>query len=399
MKRPFINRNFFLIWSGKLVSMIGDRFYTIVLALWVLKKSNSPAIMGVVLVASALPAFLVSFVSGAIVDLANRKRIMIVTDCIRGLLISLIAYLEFAGVLEIWHIVAVSILVSILNAFFDPAVKALIPDVVDAEDLPNANALEQLISGISGVIAPILGAVAIGTVGYFGGFLINGISFVLSAFFELFIDAPKRARKPRAQAHGLSGDIRDGFAFVFQNATLIKVVVIIAAVHFAVGSFSLVMPFLAQSISDSTMNLGLLQGFIGIGMVIGATKLNIKNLRKRTNNLLILLVCVLGTLYLASGALSSLSVATILPYLVAVALMGITISNAASFWQLLLQLETPPDKRGRVFGIVSILSNVSMPIAYGTIGILLEYIGFPLYLMLLGALFLWISLVWRRKLA
>jgi DHA3 family macrolide efflux protein-like MFS transporter len=398
MKRHFINRNFFLIWSGKLVSMIGDRFYTIVLALWVLKKSNSPAIMGVVLVASALPAFLVGFLSGAIVDLANRKRIMIITDLIRGLLISLVAYLEFAGVLELRHIVAVSIAVSMLNAFFDPAVKALIPDVVEAKDLPGANALEQLINGLSGVTAPILGAVAIGAVGYFGGFLINGISFILSAFFELFIDAPKNIRKPQTETRSLADDIKGGFSFVFQNGALMKVVAIIAVVHFAVGSFSLVLPFLAQSISENEMNLGLLQGFIGIGMVIGATKLNVKNLRRRNNSLLILLVCILGALYLLSGALRSLHVATIIPYLVIVALMGMTISNAASFWQLLLQLNTPPDKRGRVFGIVSILSNISMPIAYGTIGILLETIDFPVYLMLLGALFLLISLAWRRKL-
>lgn len=398
MKRQFINRNFFLIWSGKLVSMIGDRFYTIVLALWVLKKSNSPAIMGVVLVASALPAFLVSFLSGAIVDLTNKKWIMIVTDLIRGLLISLVAYLEFTGVLELWHILAVSMAVSMLNAFFDPAVKALIPDVVEAKDLPGANALEQLINGISGVIAPILGAVAIGAVGYFGGFLINGISFILSAFFELFIDAPKRARKLQTEARSLAADIRGGFSFVFQNGALMKVVAIIAVVHFAVGSFSLILPFLAQSISSNTMNLGLLQGFIGIGMVIGATKLNVKNLRRRNNSLLILLVCILGTLYFLSGALRSLNVATIIPYLVTVALMGMTISNAASLWQLLLQLNTPPDKRGRVFGIVSILSNISMPVAYGTIGILLETIDFPVYLMLLGAVFLVISLAWRRKL-
>lgn len=395
--KQLLNRNFFLIWSGKLVSMIGDRFYTIVLALWVLQKSNSPAIMGAVLVASALPAFAVSFVSGAIVDCADKKWVMVVTDLIRGLLISLIAYLELASALELWHILAVSVLVSMLNAFFDPAVKALIPEVVDTQDLPGANALEQLINGLSGVIAPLLGAVAIGAVGYFGGFLINGISFILSAFFELFIHAPKAVTPPRVEKRSLAADVKNGFTFVLKNGTLLKVVVIIAAAHFAVGSFSLVLPFLAQSISASAMNLGLLQGFIGIGMVVGATILNVKSLRERKNSTLILLIFILGALYLLSGALSALRVSSVVPYLAAVALMGITISNAASFWQLLLQLQTPPGMRGRVFGIVSIMANISMPIAYGTIGILLEAIDFPLYLMLLGAVFVCLSLAWRKK--
>lgn len=397
MKRYFINPNFFLIWSGKLVSMIGDRFYTIVLALWVLKKSNSPAIMGLVLITSALPAFAVSFLSGAVVDRANKKIAMIVTDVLRGLLILLVAFLEYAGCLELWHILAVSMAVSVLNAFFDPAVKALIPEVVETERLPAANALEQLINGISGVIAPILGAAAIGTVGYFGGFLINGISFVASAFFELFIKAPRIIANVSLSKQRLSAEIKSGFAFVFQNALLMKVVIIIAVVHFAVGSFSLALPFLAQSISASALNLGLLQGAIGLGMVIGATKLNVKNLRGTTTALLLPLMLGLGALFAATGAFGQFHVETVLPYLAVVTLMGIAISNAASIWQLILQLETPSGIRGRVFGIVSILSNVSMPVAYGTIGILLEYIDFPVYLLLLGALFVWLYLLWRGR--
>ena len=238
---------------------------------------------------------------------------------------------------------------------------------------------------------------AIGAVGYFGGFLINGISFILSAFFELFIHAPKPAARPRSETRGLALGVKAGFAFVWRNGMLMKVVAIIAAVHFAVGSFSLVLPFLAQSISENPMNLGLLQGFIGIGMVTGATKLNVKHLRERKNSLLILLLCILGALYLISGALRLLRVASILPYLAAAALMGIAVANAASFWQLLLQMETPPGMRGRVFGIVSILSNISMPIAYGTVGVLLEAVDFPIYLLLLGAVFICLSLAWRRK--
>ena len=394
----FSNRNFFLIWSGKLVSMIGDRFYTLVLALWLLKKSGSPAIMGAVLVASALPAFLAGFLSGAIVDRANKKRVMVVTDLLRGLLTSLLAYLELTGALLLWHIIAVSVAVSVLNAFFDPAAKALIADVVPEPDWPGANALEQLVNGVSGILAPLLGAVAIGAVGYSGGFLINGVSFLLSAFLETFIRAPEPAPQPRAQRGRLSADVRGGFAFVLQNSRLLKVVAIVAAAHFAAGSFGLVLPFLAQSLSANEMNLGLLQGSVGAGMVLGATALNVKRLRKRSNRLLIRLVRALGALYLLTGTLRALGVSSVFPYLAAVALIGAALSNAASLWQLLLQLETPPALRGRVFSIVSILANVSIPVAYGTVGLLLETVGFPLYLILLGVLFLLLSLLWRRKL-
>lgn len=392
----FIIKNYSLIWSGKLVSMVGDRFYTLVLALWVLEKSKSPSIMGFVLVASALPAFLISFVSGAYVDLKNKKNILIITDMIRGLLITIVAYLEFLGILEVWHIIVVSITVSLLNAFFDPAIKSLIPEVVDEKDLPNANALEQLISGISNIIGPILGAIAIGFIGFFGGFLINGISFIVSAIFEMLIDAP-HVKKEKRTKNSYKDDIIEGFLYVLQKQSLIKVLIIIAIIHFAVGSFSLILPFLSSSISDSEMNLGFLQGFLGIGMVIGATKLNIKNFNKTTNNLLILLVLILGTLYFLVGALGLWNTSTLIPYLIVVAFIGLVISNAATFWQLILQLETPANLRGRVFGIVSMLANISIPIAYAAIGILLEYMDFSIYLIILGCTFVLLSFLWRNS--
>lgn len=154
----FINKNYFLIWSGKFVSMIGDRFYTLVLALWVLKESNSPLLMGVMLFASTLPAFLMGIFTGAYVDRSNQKHIMIVTDLLRGLIILCVTYLEMTNMLSIQILIFCSILISVLNAFFEPSIKSIIPLVVRQEELAKANGLEQLINGISSVMAPVFGA-------------------------------------------------------------------------------------------------------------------------------------------------------------------------------------------------------------------------------------------------
>ena len=99
-------------------------------------------------------------------------------------------------------------------------------------------------------------------------------------------------------------------------------------------------------------------------MAIGATKLNIKNLRKRNNNLLTLLVLILGILYSLIGVLEISNIYTLLPYLTVVTFMGLVISK---------------------------------PIAYGIIGILLECISFSIYLIILGCSFVVISFLWRKS--
>lgn len=353
----FINKNYFLIWSGKFVSMIGDRFYTLVLALWVLKKSESPMMMGAVLIASTLPAFIVGFFAGTYVDMKNKKFIMIVTDLIRGVLILSVAYLEYLDHLDIQLIIIVSMIISAINAFFEPSIKALIPDVVKANELARANALEQLINGISSVVGPILGAVAIGLVGFFGGFLINGISFVLSAIFEIFIKVDYYKNESKA-AYKFIDNMKEGYAFVIKKQLLLEVLSIIAVVHFAVGSFTLILPFFANTLSGNDIALGLLQGFFGMGLIIGATVLNIAKRKEMSVNVLVISTGILGICYGLFAILNYLSILVIIPYLIIVLLMGITISNAATFWQLILQRNTPEQMRGIVFSLVMIiLSN------------------------------------------
>jgi len=91
------------------------------------------------------------------------------------------------------------------------------------------------------------------------------------------------------------------------------------------------------------------------------------------------------------------SVDTLSAYLIMITLMGIVIANASSFWQLILQLNTPPEIQGKIFGIAAMMANISMPIAYASIGLLLERIDFSIYLIGLGGILSLLSLIWSNS--
>ena len=152
-----INKNFAFLWLGKIVSQLGDKFYAIALAWWILQKTNSPSIMGFFLLISVLPGILLGFLTGALTDRWQRKTMLVVTDIIRGCLVLDIAYLSMANTLEIWHVFLIGFCLSLATAFFEPAVQAIIPEIVEKENLTKANGMSQMVGGICTVAGPLLG--------------------------------------------------------------------------------------------------------------------------------------------------------------------------------------------------------------------------------------------------
>ena len=101
-KSKLWNLNFFLLWQGQLVSMFGDSVYSIALGFWILQVTGSTAIMGVLMGASVLPRIFLSPIGGTFVDRHNRKKIIIVTDLIRGVVITFVGIAALLGFIEVW---------------------------------------------------------------------------------------------------------------------------------------------------------------------------------------------------------------------------------------------------------------------------------------------------------
>jgi MFS family permease len=99
-----INRNFALLWSGKIISQIGDKFYALALAWWILQHTGSPGIMGFFLLVSVLPGLLLGLFAGAVVDRLNRRNVLIITDLLRGFLVLTVVLLSFLQALTVWQV-------------------------------------------------------------------------------------------------------------------------------------------------------------------------------------------------------------------------------------------------------------------------------------------------------
>src|SRR5512146_2484890 len=119
--RSLKHRPFALLWSGQTISRLGDSLYRIALAWWVLEKTGSAAIMGTVLIFGFTPALIFALIGGVAVDRFPRAWVMILSDLARGATVLAVTGLSAAGLLEIWHVYAASILFGVVDAFFQPA--------------------------------------------------------------------------------------------------------------------------------------------------------------------------------------------------------------------------------------------------------------------------------------
>lgn len=369
----FINRNFLSLWLGKVISQLGDKFYAIALAWWILQKTNSPKVMGLFLLISVLPGLIFGFFAGALVDRWNRKYVIIITDIIRGLLVILIVFLSIFKLLQVLHVFIIGASISFITSFFDPAIQAIVPQIVDKERLNEANSMSQMVNGICTVLGPMLGAVAISWFGLTYVFLFNGISYFISAIIENTIILKSNYRIID-EINNIWIDMKDGVLFLKNKQQILRVIVIIAIAHFFLGSLMVLLPFLAKNLNgNGVQNLGYMQTILGLGLLLGSIYIRRKKNDRINEYYLINLIMFVGICFLGIGIEQFLMIKTIIPYMIALILIGGSVACAVVFWQLLIQLNTPDSMTGRVFGVSTLVGNASLPIAYGTFGVLLNY--------------------------
>lgn len=365
------NRNFSLLWIGALISQLGDKFYFIAIAWWILMKTHSPLTMGFFLAASLLPGLVLGPFAGVLIDRWNRKYVLVLSDIIRGFLVCIIAYLSYIESLEVWHLFMSAIMVSITSAFFDPTTQAITPQIVPRKQLPRANASMQMIQGSSMILGPILGATFVNFFGFTLVFSLNGISYLLSSFFgSLMKMQPMNQEK---KEFNFWCEIKEGWGFLIRNTRVILIILIIGIVHFFVGAFTVSAPFLANHLPGNHIQLlGYIEMMLGMGMFLASVFLQMRNKQRMKDSVLPLFTILFGLCFVAIGLFLRLDWQWISPYLILAFAVGAIIAYASVYWRSLLQIHVPTEMGGRIFSISSLVGNATLPLSYSFFGIVLK---------------------------
>src|SRR5579871_1386410 len=268
MRSLLRNRHFMALWIGQIVSAVGDYFFWLALPLAVRKLTGSIAMMGVAMVAVALPNLLLGPLAGVMVDRWDRRKTMIVSDLARTLI--LLLCLGAHSRQTAWILILVGFLQSAFSQFFQPARGAALPLIVRKEDLLGANGLMQTTMTVALIAGPGLAGVTIQYWGLGSSFVLDSLSFLVSAISVALITVP-HTRSDHAQTiQAVWEELRAGLRFLVNSRTLIGLMIALSLVQLGAGSLQVVwIPFLQTTFGIGPAGLGLVDAVHGVGMVIG----------------------------------------------------------------------------------------------------------------------------------
>ncbi len=266
---PRFRSDFWKFWTGQTISTLGSSFTSFAFPLLIFTLTGSSLNLALTVVATVLPYLLFGLVIGAWVDRVNRKRVMVVTDLARALVIASIPLASVVGLLSVWWIYAVAFLNSALTICFDAANFAAIPGLVRQEDLVTANGRLQASYSTAKVGGPLLGGLLIIVVPLPMLLLIDAVSFLVSAGSLLLITTSFHTAPPGRQAStSLRQDIVEGLLYVLKHPILSWIVLLLLLVNFILptASAQLVL-FAKQWFAASDTQVGLLYAGGSLGTV------------------------------------------------------------------------------------------------------------------------------------
>ena len=370
--RSFSNRSFLLLWSGQVVSRLGDSLNTMALAWWVLQKTGSAAAMGGILICTTIPMLLCLLFSGVVVDRFPRVRLMLASDVLRAGLVLVIAFLVYQSWLQLWELFILSSLFGVVEAFFYPAYAALVPDLVASELLPSANSLRSISLKMAQIIGPGIGAAIILWGGTSLAFALDGGSFLISAACLFALPKSPGLRQPAEKEESALQDINEGIQTVL-NSPWLWVTLIVAGVStvFLEGPAGAALPLLVkQRFGEQVSLFGLLNALSAVGSISAALVLgHFKRLRRR--GLLTYGAWIIASLMLAVIGLPISAFWVCLAFVV----QGIALTTLGLSWTNTLQEFVPAKLLGRVSSIDLLVSSGLLPVGYGLAGITADHFG------------------------
>ena len=371
-------RNYRLFFTGQSVSLIGTWMQRIALPWMVYHMTGSVFLLGIVSFAGQVPTFILAPFAGVLTDRWRRYRVLLVTQIVSLVQALILAILALAGVIQIWHIVALSIMLGCINAFDIPSRHSFVVEMVEKkEDLGNAIALNSMMFNGARLIGPSIAGVMLATTGEGVCFLINAISYIFVVMSLLMMRIEKRETVKKKG--NLLKDMKEGLDYTFGFAPIKYLLILLAVVNLMGASYQVLVPVFAKEILHGGSDIfGFLMGAAGFGALIGAVYLASRET-----------VLKLGRLIPAATALFSIALIVlsftklfILSGVMMVFIgLGLMLQTASS--NTILQTITDDDKRGRVMSFYTIAIMGTAPFGSLLGGFLAKTMGTP-YTMLIG---------------
>jgi MFS family permease len=366
LREIFRQRNFVLLWSGQIISRLGDWLTAIALPFYVYQMTHSALATGSMFMVQTLPPILLGSIAGVWVDRWNHRQTMIVADVARAAFAILFVWVALTG--RLWIAYLAVLIQSTLSLFFDPARNAILPYLVRNEELSEANNLNSIGSDGASLVGPLLGGLIALKIGLGGAAVLDSLTFMISAVlvYKIIIGhsnaIPKKPQDASKQRQILFfQEWIEGFLLLKDNAILFRLFTMIIIAMLGQGIINVLwIIFVNQVLKGSSLDYGIVQVAVAMGGIMGAF-VNAKRSKQANLPLLVgISGMMVGLALLLTFFLPILSIILVLQVICGYAAVGFFVTQ-----QTIMQISTPKDYLGRIFGTYQMINAIAFLLGEG----------------------------------
>lgn len=392
--RALWHRNYRLYFIGQLISLTGTWIQQIAINWLVYSLTKSALLMGTITFISYLPMLIISPFAGVLIDRVDKCRAIIVLQTLFLVQAFILAILAITGIIQVWHIVVLSILVGLISTIDMPLRQAFVVNLVDRnEDLGNAISLNSSSFNLARLIGPAIAGILIAKFNEGICFFINSLSYIAVIGMLFALKISHKGNKTKTKANVLT-ELKEGIKYSF-GSTPIRTTLIYLTTTCLIGMSCLVlMPIYAKEIlKGDARTLGMLMSSSGAGAFFGAlilaSKKSVSGLEKLVHRAFIITGMGFIGLSLSNQLIISMSI---------LCLTGFNMVTVVAGCNTLIQNFVEDGKRGRVMSLYTMAFMGTVPIGNLLCGAIAEKIGVPHTFLLSGILTIAFALIFKSQL-
>ena len=365
-------KNFYKLWLGELISNIGSGMTAFALSVYVYEKTGSVSYVSLITLLSFMPSIILSPIGGLLADRYDRRLLMIIGDLFSGLGLIYILWNIQAGEKSIVPIFVGITFSSIFTSLLEPSYRATLTDILEEENYAKANGLIQVAGSAKYLISPVIAGVILSVADIRVILLLDILTFITTCLMIFLVRKSMNSETQNYKKDSFKG-LLEGLFIIKENRGVYSLVIIMFFVCFFMGFIQILIRPMILALS-SVKTAGMMESLCAVGLLIGSLWIGIAGIKKNYSKILAVACFFCGIFMSMTGVNENLAVIGISTFL-----FFSTLPFMNSCADVLVRVSVPNELQGRVWGLISLITQMGTVAAYIISGVMADYIFEPMF--------------------
>ena len=365
-------KNFYKLWLGELISNIGSGMTAFALSVYVYEKTGSVSYVSLITLLSFMPSIILSPIGGLLADRYDRRLLMIIGDLFSGLGLIYILWSIQAGEKSIVPIFIGITFSSIFTSLLEPSYRATLTDILEEENYAKASGLIQVVGSAKYLISPVIAGIVLSVADIRVILLLDILTFITTCLMIFLVRKSMNSETQNYKKDSFKG-LLEGLFIIKENRGVYFLVIIMFFVCFFMGFIQILIRPMILALSN-VKTAGMMESICAVGLLIGSLWIGIAGIKKNYSKILAVACFFCGIFMSMTGVNENLAIIGISTFL-----FFSTLPFMNSCADVLVRVSIPNELQGRVWGLISLITQMGTVAAYIISGIMADYVFEPMF--------------------